>query len=288
VTISREADRPLEPTVAVVIVSRNEGALLRGCLERATWADEIVVLDMESTDETGAIGEAFGARVLRVPLRPVVEQVRQHGIDAVSSDWLLFLDPDERLPDGFASAIRPYLRDPSVDAYMLEFRDHAFGKPLFYVSAGGAKIALLRPSKVTYPHDAVAHQPPIVEGTTTSLRGTIPVIDHLRIRSVGEAAEKVARYGSSGGVATPGLSVLDAWVLPKLLFRQIIVGQAWRDGRPGVAAACISSISEYLGVLRQWEHAGAPDPPLSARARAVLSTLAVLRRASRWLRVRNH
>ena len=260
-------------TLTAAVVSRNEAHLLPACLARLGWVDELVVLDMESTDATVEVARAAGARVVPVPLVPIAERIRQVALDAATTDWVLFVDPDELFPTSFADEVAPHLARPEVAAYRLPLREVAFGTPLEHAFAGARKIALVRRGHVTYPEAIVAHQEPDTDGPVVDLMDLTPIEHHSR-PDVASAAEKAVRYGVSGGVAATGIRGDDPFLLARLWFRGVVRGGAWRDGRPGIAAVSLVAIGEYIGALQQWEDAGYPDPPLSRRRRWLLSWLA--------------
>lgn len=271
------------PTVCAAVVSRNEAHLLTDCLPRLGWADELLVLDMESSDATVEVARNHGAKVVDVPLVPLAERIRNVALDATACDWLLFVDPDELVPDSFAQAIEPHLRLPDVAAYRIPFREVAFGVPLRHSFQGARKLALIRPQLVRYDVNAPAHREPTVGGRVVDLIDVEPFEHHSR-RDVAGAVEKAFRYGVSGGVAAPDADPLDAFLLPRLLFRTVVRGSAWRDGRAGIAAVSLAAIGEYVGSLKQWELRGFPDPPLPRRTRLVLQALNSLRRFSEALK----
>lgn len=264
-------------SVCAAVVSRNEADLLVDCLPRLRWVDELVVLDMESSDATAEVARHHGAKVVDVPLVPLVERIRNVALDATACDWLLFVDPDELVPDSFAKAIEPHLRVPDVAAYRIPFREVAFGVPLKHSFQGARKLALVRPQLVRYDADSPAHREPTVGGRVVDLIDVEPFEHHSR-RDVASAVEKAFRYGVSGGVAAPDADPLDALLLPRLLFRAVVRGGAWRDGRAGIAAVSLAAIGEYVGSLTQWELRGFPDPPLPRRTRLVLQLMSRLRR----------
>lgn len=268
------------PTVTVAVFSRNEADLLPACLARVGWADELLVFDMESSDATAEVARAHGATVLPAPLVPIVEMVRQHAVDAASSDWVLFVDPDEVLPESFLEQIRPHLERSEAAGYRLPFREVAFGEPLHHTFVGARKLALVRRGRTTYADDIVAHQEPRIEGEVADLMQLEPVEHHSR-RDVASATEKALRYGVSGGTAGADMAPDDLFLLPRLWFRAVVLNGAWRDGRRGVAAISLVVIGEYVGALTQWERAGCPDPRLRLRTRLGLRVVARLRRASR-------
>jgi hypothetical protein len=276
---------PGKSTVCAAVISRNEAHLLADCLPRLRWATELLVLDMESSDATAEVARQHGAKVIDVPLVPIAERVRNVAVDATTCDWLLFVDPDELVPDSFPGAIEAHLRRTDVAAFRIPFREVAFGATLRHCFPGYRKLALVRPSAVRYDENSPAHREPTVAGDVVDLSGIEPFEHHSR-RDVGSAAEKAFRYGVSGGVAAPDADPLDAFLLPRLLFRAVVRGGAWRDGRAGIAAVSLNAIGEYVGSLTQWEARGRPDPPLPLRTRMVLRTLSDLRRYTEALRQR--
>ena len=92
--------------ITVITFSFNEAALLSDCLMRLTDFDELLVCNMQSSDDTVAVANRFGARIIDVPIVPIAESVRQLALDAVRTEWALMVDADEHLPDGFREALK--------------------------------------------------------------------------------------------------------------------------------------------------------------------------------------
>jgi tetratricopeptide (TPR) repeat protein len=85
-------------TVAAAMIVRDEAGFLPGCLESLRHkVDEVVVVDTGSRDATGEIAAAAGARVLRFDWVDDFSAARNHGLDAATADWILYIDADERL-----------------------------------------------------------------------------------------------------------------------------------------------------------------------------------------------
>ncbi len=114
------------PTISVLVNTCNEGHLLKACLESVTgWADEIVVCDMESTDDSVPVAKAFGAKVWNHARMPTVEpEARSYGISKCSGDWILMLDPDISVPAPLRTRLDEIaLNDlaDAVDLYRINF-----------------------------------------------------------------------------------------------------------------------------------------------------------------------
>ena len=114
--IARRAVRAEGSTLSLCLIVRDEAELLPACLDAAApQADEIVVVDTGSTDETVAIARSYGARVLEVPWEGSFSPPRNVALAAARGDWILFLDADEQLQGD----VRPLLRRGWREAYLL-------------------------------------------------------------------------------------------------------------------------------------------------------------------------
>ena len=82
--------------ISAVIITYNEEKNIAAALESVSWADELVVVDSNSTDRTIDIAAEMGARVI-VRDWPGFSQQKQFGVDAAANDWILSLDADERV-----------------------------------------------------------------------------------------------------------------------------------------------------------------------------------------------
>lgn len=85
--------------VTVIVHARNAATELAKLLPSVRWAKEIVVVDMQSTDDTADVARAHGARVVPVELHPRVDAVRNRFLSAATSEWILVMDADEYLVD---------------------------------------------------------------------------------------------------------------------------------------------------------------------------------------------
>ena len=91
--------------LTVTIIAWNEEERLRACLESVAWADEIVVIDAESTDKTAALAREFTDRVWVRPWPGFAVQ-KNFAIEQATGEWILSLDADERVTPELASRIK--------------------------------------------------------------------------------------------------------------------------------------------------------------------------------------
>jgi GT2 family glycosyltransferase len=102
-------------SVAIVVLSMDEGELLRHCLAAAAREDaELVVIDNASTDDTAAVAAEHGARLVTLPERTSYAAAMNAGLATVDADAVLLLNADCFLDPGFLDAALPHLADPGV------------------------------------------------------------------------------------------------------------------------------------------------------------------------------
>lgn len=114
------------PRLSVVMIAKNESKFLRGCLESVrAVADEIVLVDTGSTDDTCQIAAEFGAKVIHHPWNDDFAAARNVSLTHATGDWALWIDADERLAKGDADLLRYLLIEaqPEVGGYMVNIKN---------------------------------------------------------------------------------------------------------------------------------------------------------------------
>ncbi len=91
--------------LAVIILTYNEEKNIEECIRSASFADEVVVVDSGSTDNTVVMAEGLGAKVHIHPFENFAAQ-RNVGLEQTDADWIFYLDADERISQEAAKDIR--------------------------------------------------------------------------------------------------------------------------------------------------------------------------------------
>lgn len=107
-------------TLGVAIITHNAATRLAECLQSVAFADQIVVIDGGSTDDTVAIAQTHGARVLTQRDWPGFGPQKNRALDALSTDWVLSIDADEIVSAELAASIRSTLTAPAADVYAVD------------------------------------------------------------------------------------------------------------------------------------------------------------------------
>ena len=132
--------------ISVIIAVRNEAHNLPRCLESLTAVGEVCVIDSQSTDNTAAIAESYGARVVQFHYVGGWPKKRQWAMDTLSLayDWILLLDADEVLTAELAEEIRKAIQDRNIDGYYIALQMHFLGRQLRHSGASFWKLSLFR------------------------------------------------------------------------------------------------------------------------------------------------
>lgn len=91
--------------ISAIILAKNEGARIKKCLDSVAWADECIVIDNNSTDDTVKIAEKFGARIITSTKSSFAER-RNIGLREAKGDWILYVDADEIVTQELAKEIQ--------------------------------------------------------------------------------------------------------------------------------------------------------------------------------------
>lgn len=124
----RTEEMPCRERISVAVITFNEERNIRDCLESVKWADEIVVIDSGSTDQTVEICREYTDRIYLNPWPGNIEQWR-FAMTKVSHDWVLSLDADERVSTPLRDEIRALdLAASAVAAYLIPRRVFFMGR----------------------------------------------------------------------------------------------------------------------------------------------------------------
>jgi glycosyltransferase involved in cell wall biosynthesis len=271
--------------VSVVIPIKNEAANLPRCLSCVAWADEIIVVDSQSNDDSVAIAGRHGAKVVQFQFNGVWPKKKNWALENVPfrNEWVFILDADEVLPAAaepeFASAIA---QAGPIGGYWINRRFMFMGRWLRHAYYPNWNLRLFRHSLGRYEKltgaqtnsgDNEVHEHVIVCGPTARLQCEL---DHYAFPSVEVFVEKHNRYsnwearvaadrflaGTSGGFRTVPVGRRRKLKLlshrlpfrPLLRFLYIYIWQkGFLDGREGYYFSRLHAIYEFLSVAKTYE-----------------------------------
>jgi hypothetical protein len=250
-------------TVSVCLVCRNEADRLASCLESVQWADDIVVMDLSSTDDSARIARDHGARVIvREPV-PIVEMVRNEVAAHATGTWILALDPDERITPGLAEELRRAAQRDDIDAIVIPRMNYDLGYPPSDPSERyEGQLRMYRRSAVAWPTIPNALPDVPRERTYRVPSRDELVMIHDRNRNIPEVVDRIARYATlqAQSMIDRG-QVFSARAMVQSLgtraFRKLVHARPWRDGVPGLLRAGILVGFHFYIWAAFWQLSGA-------------------------------
>src|SRR5882724_10406714 len=191
--------------VSVIIPVRNEARNLPRCLESLRDVGEVFVIDSQSTDETCAIAESFGAKVVQFHYQGGWPKKRQWAMDTfpIAYDWILLLDADEVVTPELAREIRQAIQNPEVIGYRICLQLYFLGKRLQQCDASFWKLSLFRKGRARFEcrlkdqdasmADMEVHEHVVADGPTAELRN--PLVHH-NVESLSRYIQKHDEYSN--------------------------------------------------------------------------------------------
>jgi glycosyltransferase involved in cell wall biosynthesis len=252
-----------EACISVCIVCRNEADKLGPCLESVGWADEILVMDLSSEDSSAIVAQRYGARVLRREPFPIVEPLRNEIAGAASHDWILALDPDERVTPGLAHELKDLAQRDDLDAIVIPRMNYDLGYPPSNpIQRYEPQLRMYRRTRVRWP-DVPNTLPSVPKDRQFHLpQSDDLVIIHDRSRNVPEILDRVIRYApmQAQSMLDQGLHFSAKAMLAALsaqVDKEFFRAEAWKDGLPGVLRAAILVGYKFYVWTAFWQLSGA-------------------------------
>jgi glycosyltransferase involved in cell wall biosynthesis len=254
----RNAAGPTRRTLSAVVITFNEEERLRPCLESLAWADEVIVVDAESSDKTVQIAREFTDRVWVRPWPGFAGQ-KNFALDQASGDWILSVDADEEVPPELREEIGAVLggRGASADGYRVPRRNIFLGR---FIRYGGLypdwQIRLFRRGLGRFSDHAV-HESAEVTGAVGRLGA--PLV-HRSYRDVADFLARADRYSTLAAEAwvRSGRPVrLSDLVLRPLgrFFGMYVVRAGFLDGWRGFLLAALYAYYVLIRSAKVWERA---------------------------------
>jgi glycosyltransferase involved in cell wall biosynthesis len=246
--------------ITATIITLNEGANIKAACESVAWADEVLVVDSESTDSTPSVARSCGARLI-TNRWPGFAAQKQFAVEQAQNDWIFSLDADERVSEELKAAIEDLRKQTDsklADGYQIARSTNYQGR---WVRGGGwypdRQLRLFRKSaghwKKRHIHESVEMKPGarVQELQGDILHYTVRDAAHHH-RMIGERyAPLAALQMYEDGKRTSVLKIATAG--PFAFVRSFILKTGFRDGLAGISIASFAAHHAFLKHLMLWE-----------------------------------
>ena len=240
----------METTVplSVVILTKNEAGRIRDCLASVAWADEALVVDDESTDETVAIASSLGARVVRRKM-DVEGRHRNWAHAQAKHEWILSLDADERVTPELAAELCALFRGtPPYETYAIPRRNFIGER---WIKHGGwypsAQLKMFKRSVFRWEETSV-HPRAFSDKPWGTLRHDLVHFSYRDERDFRQKQDRhtmleAQKWMADGRRVSAGKAL---WRTVDRFVRAYVLKQGWRDGRLGLFVAWMAAQYQWL------------------------------------------
>lgn len=249
--------------ISVVIIAKNEEKRLPECIKSvAGWADEIIVVDDESTDQTREIAKSLGAKVF-------IRKMENEGIHRnwayaqTKNEWVFSVDCDERPTEELKKEISQVIADPKHNFYDIPFRTYIGD---YWIRWGGwypgPKVKLFKKSKFKY-EEVEVHPRIFAEGKAGHLKNDVI---HYSYRDFTDFLTKTNKQTTWEAKKWFDLTMREPhkaktkmrminwlWRAFDRFFRTFVAKKGYRDGFIGFMIAYYSSMYQIISYAKYWE-----------------------------------
>ena len=241
-------------SLSLIILTKNSEAHIQECLASVSWADEIVILDSGSTDNTLDICRQFTNKITITEDWPGFGIQKNRALSQATKDWVLELDSDEVLDPRLQTSIRQTLIKPEYDAYQIQVIAYFLNQKIRFSGWAKYKLRLFRRNIGKYDnsliHETLIHQAkkvgrlayPIYNHTCDNVE---QLLDKSRLYIVSGAEKRYAQGKRSGIMRAFIKGILRA--LKSYIFRL-----GFLDGKAGFIIAVGNFYQTFYVHLQLW------------------------------------
>lgn len=238
--------------ISVVIITKNEAQNISDCLESVKWADEIIVVDSGSEDETISIAKRFTDKVLINEWKGFADQ-KSFAMNQASNEWILSIDADERVTEKLKDEILNSDLN-QFDGYRIKRENYFLGKLIRGCGWGNDyQLRLFRKSKTKLTNRLV-HEGFEVEGKIGQLKNSM---QHFSYRNFSDAITKINHYSTLEAIEKQNRKKVNAFtiiVTPVVAFLQhFFLRKGFIDGIYGLFVSIMHAITKLQVQLKIWE-----------------------------------
>jgi len=249
----------MKPGISAIVVVHNQLAELKNCLKSiSTWVDQIIIVDLESTEDVKSYAESVHAEYFSHTKVPIVEQVRQETLRYAKHEYILFIDPDESIPTELAADLEAKITSDEFDYFVIPRCNFVFGKWIEHSRWWpDMQTRVFRYNKVIWGTKLHAESEKSGTGYTYPVDAKY-AIEHQNYRNLDEFIEKNMRYAKTDAqervAAGEDLSLFSATKLSvSELISRFFAGEGYKDGMHGLILAILQSFYYFMVYAYYWE-----------------------------------
>jgi glycosyltransferase involved in cell wall biosynthesis len=248
-------------TVSVILIAKNEEDNIQECLSTVSWANEIVVVDAGSSDATVAKAKTFTEKVFVRPWEGY-GAAKNFALSQATSEWILWLDADERVSDLLGKEIQRTITSSDHDtiAYSVPRKANFLGRWILHCGWYPGRVTRLFKRGKGHFTDSRVHERLEIDGREGELASDLL---HYTDPSLSHYFEKFNKYTSLAAEELADerrrfrisqITIRPVWTFIRMYFLKL----GFLDGLPGFILCALSASYVFTKYAKLWEHAGRP------------------------------
>lgn len=239
-------------TLTAIIIAKNEESMLPECLESVGFADEVMVIDNSSTDATAKIAKEKGAKVITSDAIDFAT-LREIGLKKSKTEFVLYIDADERVSPELRSEIESVLEKPEKNAYRIPRKNFYLGDNAWPTIE---HLERLFKRSALEGWRGKLHETAVVTGEIGNL--TAPLL-HYTHRDFSSMVEKTNNWSETEAQLRFAAShpKISWWRFPRVMlqafFESYIKQQGWKVGTAGLLESMYQAFSIFITYAKLWE-----------------------------------
>lgn len=243
--------------LSVIVITKNEEKNIHDCLNTVTWANEIIVVDAQSTDRTVMIAKSFTPKVYVTEWKGFAE-AKRYAIDKTSNSWILWIDADERVTPKLAEEIQKILKEDKREYFGYEVARRAYFLGKWIKHCGwypGYVVRLFNKNKAKVIGDKI-HERVEIDGSIGRLQNDLL---HYTDDSLEHYFSKFNYYTTLAAedlvAGNKKFSLFTLLIRPPFLFLKMYFFKlGFLDGIHGLILSALSSAYVFTKYAKLWEY----------------------------------
>jgi glycosyltransferase involved in cell wall biosynthesis len=238
-----------------IIIAKNEAEMIANCIDTLRWCDEVLVVDSGSTDATPEIAKTTGARVVVLKSGNFAE-LREFGLKHVKTDWVIYLDADERITPRLYQEIAVNIETNNADVLQMKRENICYGSTFHHGGWENDLVTRVFKKSALKGWTGIIHESPEFKGEVKLL---FTSLIHLTHRSTQANLKKSADWTilEAKLLAESGVPPVTLRTLLRKgtmeFFRRAFMKQGRKDGMPGLIEALVQGMNRVMVYIQVWE-----------------------------------
>jgi len=245
----------MQTNLTAVIIAKNEEQMLANCLETLNFCQKVIVLDTGSSDQTAKIAENYGCKLVNFSHESFAK-LREKAATLVETDWLFYIDADERVTPALAKEILLHIEQNDAVVMSIKRENVCYGTLFKHGNWQNDWVTRVFHQRALLGWQGEIHESPLFEGQALQLQHKLV---HLTHRNTQDNLRKSADWTIKEAKALEAAMVRKVTLLTILrkglmeFYRRAFKYRGYRDGMPGLIEALVQAINRMIVYIQVWE-----------------------------------